>query len=400
MSPGAAGQIFPMLDGYDSVLAGDHPAWTRTILLHEYTHYVLRGGRRTPIPPWYDEGLSEFLAYTYLRDDTIVLGGSATFRLQALARGGPLPLDRLLGWDGTRPIPAHQFYATSWALVHHLNTSLELNRESRAFLERLAHAEDWRSAYGASFDRSLDDLEASLADHIALLQRGGLSGFAMELDEVAVPDVLSVQPVAPAEIAYRLGDMVRRAVIAYPESSAFDLRRARHLLEQALRSDPDHRRARAALAWTFAAEEDWERAFQEIIAAGGETSPDPQVALDRARIAALHAIASGAQDEHAIARSLLERAIALAPEHPEPPAALARLLAEEGSHGAAIDAFERARGLGAWSPPLDVALAREYGEVGERERAIALLRPVAASVHESVLAKEARRLLGELDAGG
>jgi FimV-like protein len=400
MSPGAAGVIYPMLDGYDAVLAGSQPAWTRTTLLHEYTHYVLLGGRRAPIPRWYNEGLSEFLAYTYVRENVVILGGSATSRLQVLARRPPLPLDRLFGWDASRPVDAHRFYATAWALTHHLNTSRELNRESRAFLERLARGEDWRTAYDASFDRPLAELEASLAEHIAALQRGALRGFSMDLRSVQVPDDFAVQPVAPADIAYRLGDLVRRVALAFPESDSFDRPRARQLFEQALRSDPDHRRARAALAWTLAAEERFERAAEEIRAAGGDASPDPRIALDRGRIAALEAVASGSADAHAAARALLERAVALAPEQPEPHAALARLLAAQASHPAAIAAFEQARALGAWSPPLEVALAREYREVGERERAIALLRPVAADPHESELAREARRLLAEIDAGG
>ena len=57
----------------------------------------------------------------------------------------------------------------------------------------------------------------------------------------------------------------------------------------------------------------------------------------------------------------------------------------------------RARELGAWSPPLDVDLARALIGTGERERAVRLLRVVAADPHGGEPAREARGLLTELD---
>ena len=88
----------------------------------------------------------------------------------------------------------------------------------------------------------------------------------------------------------------------------------------------------------------------------------------------------------------------MAPERPGAHAALAHHIASKGEHDAAIAAFERARRLGAWSPALDVALARQYREIGARQRAIDLLRPVAADLHSSEPAELARRLLAELEA--
>jgi tetratricopeptide (TPR) repeat protein len=390
----AAGVIYPRLDGYFSLLRGDHPAWTRQVLLHEYAHYVLRGDRRMAFPLWYDEGLSEFLAYMRLREDVIILGRTATSHMRQLHHWGPMPLAELFGLEGSAPVNLSQFYATAWALSHYLNTSKALNAQSRGLVRRLVRGDDWRSAFDASFEITLEELEASLALHIDYLERGGRRDFQLPLSALEVPNDFKVTEVPPAEIAYQLGMLVRR--ISGPEPEPKDLIHARALFELAVATDPEHRRAAAALAWTWAAAGRFEKARSHVGAAEGEASSDPRLALDLARIAALQASTSESEVANAEAKALLERAIALAPEQPDPHAELARHFIVMDERDAAISSFEHARKLGAWSPTLDVELARQYLEGGARKRAISLLQPVAADLHGGAPAKEAQELLEEL----
>lgn len=397
----ASGVLYPTLDGYDSALIGEDPDsadfWTRHTLLHEYAHYVLRGDRRTPLPRWYDEGLSEFLAYMGVRDDVILIGRAATPRLADLARRGPMPLAELFGLEPGQRVDLGRYYATAWALVHHLNTSKDLNRQSLAYVRRLVRGEDWRSAFDASFEPSLEALEASLAQHIAFLQRGGRRDFHLARSKVAVPAAPEPVEVSPAETAYQLGGLVRRIAEDSPDAPR-EIDRARQLFRRALELDPAHPRAEAALAWTLAARGRFEEASDALAVSGVEDSGDPDVALDVARVAALRARASGDPLAVSMARQRIERAIGLAPESPQAHAELARLLAATGRHDAAIAAFERARELGGWSARLEVDLAREYLKVGGSEHAIALLRPVARDDHAGEVAEEAQRLLDQAGA--
>lgn len=397
MPRGAAGVIYPTLHGYDSILGAAGPDfWTREVLLHEYSHYVLRGDRRgQSLPRWYDEGLSDFLAQTSRRDDLMILGRSSALRLRSLVRWGPLPLDDLLGFSGEEKLNVHQLYATSWALVHHINTHAELRGQARDYLRRVARGEPWRASFDASFAPSLAELEASLAEHIAFLERGGRLDFHLGLEKLEVSDEIELVPIAPSEVALRLGTVLRRVHEEWPDPS--DVRRARRLFSRALELDPDAAAARRGLAWADAAagRPVWMSEEVETVVA---TSTDAQLVLDAGEVAALRYEADPSEEADRSARTLLARAVELAPERAGAHAALARHLAAAGSGRQAVEAYERARELGAWSPRLDFRLAREYAALGQRDRAVALLRPVAAYVHSAELAEQARELIEELDA--
>lgn len=392
----AAGAMFEALPGYFAFLGDEDPQyWTRQVLLHEYTHAILRSGRRVAYPRWYDEGMAEFLASARFREDAVIVGATLTGRLRDLERFGRLPLEDLFEDELGERTDIFRFYATAWALVHLLNSSSDGRARLLAFVSRLTRGEDWRTAYAASFDRSLPELQAALDAHVARL-RGGLRldfHLARESLRPAEPPVETAVP--SAEIAYQLGSAMRQR---WEESADEDsLATARALFEQALERDSGHARARAALAWLHEREGDGDGSAALLSRAQDEAPDDPVVALEVGRIAALRAAQPGAPAGAArAARTALELAVRLDPARPESHAALARQLRAAGDLPAAIAAYERARELGAWSPPLDLELARSYLDAGAPGRAVALLRPLAAGEHRGRVTQEARRLLDQL----
>ncbi|MGH0031600.1 MAG: tetratricopeptide repeat protein [Myxococcota bacterium] len=385
---GASGVIYPWLDGYFSLLEGGHQAWTRHILLHEYAHFVLMGGRASALPRWYNEGLSEYLAYTVRRDDVVVIGRTSASRIDQIDRFGSVPLDQLFAPPGRWLRNRGAFYGTSWALLHHFNSSNELRPRSRAFVARLAKGVEWRAAFDASFDGDVESLEQSLAAHVAFLRRGGRRDFHLPIDRVDFQETFEPVAVPPAEIAYELGEVARR--ILGTELDHPYRRVPRALFAQAVAADAEHRRARAALAWCWAADGDFAEADFHLAHLGAGAPTDPVVALDLARVASLR----GAPD---VGR-LFQAAIELDPDSPNAYAALGRHQSATGAYPEAVGSMERARALGGWSPELDLDLARAYLEVQRREDALTLLRPVAADLHGGETAEEARELLAELEA--
>jgi len=393
-----AGVMMRRLPGYFAFLSADQPQFqTRRILFHEYSHYVLRRNRRIAYPRWYDEGLCDYLSSVRFRDDAVIVGAALTDRLGELTRSGVMPLAELFGGEG-EPGGAtlSSLYASSWALVHYLNSSPDGRSRLNRFASRLARGEEWRSAYAASFDVDLEALQATVAEHVHHLERGVRFDHDIRVDSLEVPEMWAEAPVEPAEVAYQLGTMAR--LRGEPTGDPDSLATACAFFEQSIATDASHARARAALAWSRAVDKDWEASAALLEQAQREAPSDAVVALEAGRVQLLRAAREGAGSAEAeAARATLERAVQLGPDLPEAHAALARAYVALGREPRrAIAAFERARGLGAWYPPLEVELARQYLLVGEPRRAEALLAPVAADALGGDTSTEARRMLDEI----
>ncbi len=391
----AAGILLPALGGYFAILDAEGPLYqTQRILFHEYVHYALRSGRHLPYPPWYDEGTSEFLATANFRDGAVIVGAPPSGWLASLEALGPLPLETL--FESPARVEVWRFYATAWALVHHLNASGEGRARLHRFAGRLARGEDWRAAYAESFDASLAELEADLAAHVAALQRGARLDYHLRADALSPESEWALQAVPPAEIDYQLATIARNRAQLTGDSHSRAMARA--LYARAIAADPEHARARAGLAVALAPDGNLAEAAALLERALGDAPRDPAVQLEAGLVHAARA----AEDDAARAEAAraFERAVALGPDLPETHDALGRFLASSGEPLAAIPALERARALGGWSPELDLELARAHLAAGERARAVELLRPVAADVHAGRAAREARRLLDGLPEDG
>jgi len=395
----ADGIMMPSLSGYFAIVSAENPGFrfaTRHVLLHEYVHAVVRRNRRIAYPRWYDEGFCEFLGSAHFRDDGVISGAAPTGRLESLSRSGFMPLVRLFSEDTTSRKEVHRFYASSWALVHYLNTAAEKSAQLAHFVSRLSRGESWRGAFAAAFEQPLDSLQAEVEAHVARLQKGARFDFSLRMDSLTIPTERSEEVLTAAEISYQLGGLAR--TMGEETERRNDLKLAENLFRQALRRDPDDARARAALGWIHAKHENW-IAAESLVRAAMQASPDdPVVVLDAARVYALRTAASPAAGDTAQrARATLLRAVELAPNSARAHEAMARFYAAtDDDPQRAIAEFERARKLGEWSPSLDVDLATQLLRVGDSEDAEPLLVAVAADVHGGDTADQARRMLESL----
>jgi len=91
------------------------------IILHEYTHFVLRNGTVRAYPFWYDEGLAELMSSARTYENLIAIGEIPKVRIPAFQYGTWLPIDKVVSAPGSiRRDEVHMLYAESWALVHYL----------------------------------------------------------------------------------------------------------------------------------------------------------------------------------------------------------------------------------------------------------------------------------------
>jgi len=123
---------------------GDADRWFAVhVILHEYTHYYLSSQFAGEYPPWFDEGLAEFMSYAkFDGKDKVVLQLSR--ELMDEARDGDwIPFERLLKIDHYSPeyqshklMPA--FYAQAWLTVHYgLIENRDFGRQMIAYLNQL-----------------------------------------------------------------------------------------------------------------------------------------------------------------------------------------------------------------------------------------------------------------------
>ena len=133
---------------------------------HEYAHFVQHAAG-FKLPPWLDEGLSDFFSTFRITSGGCRLGGVLTSRMQALSHRKWLPFAQLLALPETAPLfqeraAAEIFYAESWALTDMLVSSPEYAPHFRELLRNLNSGTPSARALTAIYGKSLDGIESDL----------------------------------------------------------------------------------------------------------------------------------------------------------------------------------------------------------------------------------------------
>ena len=393
---GIAGWTLPTLDGqFCTVAVERNRSATRSTLYHEYTHVLVRRGRRAPAPPWYDEGLASFFETLDRRGDSVVVGAAAGSDVALLASGGALPLGELFEGDiwgqGGRRVGA--FYATSWGLSHYLLLSPSGRREMSRLVEELARGEPPAEAQSRAFGRSTAVLEAELRKHVSLLARGVPGEVLLDAREIARPEVGPPRRLAPGEAACALGRLA--LAMSGEEDEGSERALADQLLETAVGATDSSARCEAAVAEARALRGDTDGAASAASGALARAPNDPEVRVRAGRVELARARGSKGP-EAAAARAAAEASFRAALALDEASASawfgLGQSLEQAGDREGARTALETARRYG-WSARLDLALGKLELAAGHSERAFALLHPLAQDPHGGPASDEAVQLL-------
>lgn len=146
------------------------------VFRHELTHRLLRQ-RLSNVPLWLDEGLAEYLAQVYAKDDRVYLGGLSNRLVRRnermRSREHPvwtlvIPLLPLLDGHVFLDIP-DDAYLSAWALVHYLaNGAADHAERFRRFLDAIGSGKPATAAleehYGA-----LSGLDQSYRAHFSAM---------------------------------------------------------------------------------------------------------------------------------------------------------------------------------------------------------------------------------------
>ncbi len=172
---GAAGYFRHRENAVDIVIDASDTEKSLEKVYVEFVHFALEHEATRSFPPWYTEGVAEFLSTTRISQGAVWLGDISVEQATWLHYASPLPLRLVMtvsdirGWS--EPARA-RFRAQSWALVHFFNTAHLAGFPPRsqdavrflAFVERgMDPDQACREAFGTDFKGLEDDFLRYLA---------------------------------------------------------------------------------------------------------------------------------------------------------------------------------------------------------------------------------------------
>ncbi len=398
LGQGVAGWAHITLDGaFSAILARPDYAATRSTLFHEYTHVLLRRGRRAPLPPWYDEGVASFFGTWYARDSVVVVGAPSDAAVTRVRSLSPLSLDEL--FQGFRLARNGQdiadFYATSWALSHYLLLTPRGRSEMTRFVDELSRGNQPEQALRVAFGRSRSELESELNQHVAHLARRVVSEVVFEIDALDIYPAGRVAPLPTVDAARELGRMALQRARA--GGDARDRALAKRLFEISASQQPPSARLEAEFSQALALSGRMQEAMAKIREALARAPNDPQVQLGAGRVelARAEAAESGkAASALDAAEAHYRKSLALDPGSASAWFGLGRVLRQAARPDEARSALQNSRHLG-WSSRLDLAIGELELESGRSDEAFELLWPLVQYPHGGHVRDEASRLLEE-----
>jgi tetratricopeptide (TPR) repeat protein len=363
---------------------GDQPGDGRTLIYHEYLHYVMNNNY-TALPLWLHEGLAEYYSTFQVSSQEAEIGQPVTAHVLWLRQHEAIPLATLFAVHEHSPEYNETsrrggFYAESWALVHYLLSGNPERRQQAAEYLRLARTgmpldQIFARTFGADPAPLERELRAYLRRHVFAVTRVPIrseANLAME-----------AKPMARADVLTRLGELL---------TNLGDDRRAEaeEHFRAALAAQPENGLALAGLGFL-------EERAEHPVAARPYYEQAAKLAPDDVTVQYLYArnlLEDPGPDSLRRARAALARAVALRPEFGE---AWARLgytyQSEETLPPAAIQAMETAHRL--LPSRMDVAhnLAVAYARTGQTAKAEALIERVLAPQAKPEEVADAREAL-------
>ena len=139
-----------------------------SVLYHEYAHHFMVGLSSRTFPRWFVEGFAEFFgSVRFDSDGSIKLGIPTRARAEELAYARPVPIRRLLDFDGgaSEPTSSYEsFYGQSWLLFHYLQMEPERAGQLVKYQQLLASGATALEAAERAFG-DLDKLEQDLESY-------------------------------------------------------------------------------------------------------------------------------------------------------------------------------------------------------------------------------------------
>ena len=143
------------------------------------------------------------------------------------------------------------FYAQSWALTHYLLLGdSERRRQLEHYVTAIGNGVPEQEAFRSIFGSDLEQLEREVRNHL----RSPRFPYLESETAVDVDSSMSIHEMSPADVLYRLGELLSIQSPERPEVGTY--------FEAALEADPKHSQTLTAVALSAENRADWETAAE------------------------------------------------------------------------------------------------------------------------------------------
>lgn len=161
------------IKGYET--DSDESNYAKSTLMHEYVHYAM-ANTFTPgfYPPWYSEGIAEYLSTFQHDKDKITVGNLDAFRVSHRSRRsikiGKLDIEELFKTKSLNVKPKtkseklefHEFYDRALAVMHYFSSSEENQRKMERYVKLINAGYEVDIAFKKAFECSFAELELEI----------------------------------------------------------------------------------------------------------------------------------------------------------------------------------------------------------------------------------------------
>lgn len=388
---GGSFAIIPRLDNQ-----GSEVSESERTLFHEYAHHFMYGSSSVAVPRWLSEGFAEFYSTAkFDKDGSIGLGLPAAHRGMELAYAINVPLERLVdtqAYLAKKSKDYDEFYGKSWALFHYLRFAPERAGQMDKYLSLIFSGTKEIDAARQAFG----DLKAMEKDLDKYIHKSRLSYFKVSPSVLKTGDI-AVTPLDPGEAA--IMPLLIRSKRGVSDEQA------KELVPEVRAVAAQYPANATVLSELAEAEFDAENDAAAIAAADRAISLAPDnvnALLQKAYAMARQAQNSDGSDPKiwSKVRAQFVKVNKVENDHPIPLVRYYMTYLENGDEPPelAVLGLERALELAPFDEGVRMMVAQQQIGDGRPEAAIATLRPLAYSPHESGLTEAALKMIEDAKA--
>ncbi len=188
---------------------------SKSVIFHEYIHYVtsLRSGR--PLPIWFREGIADYLSTVRFdsEDDRVAyLGNIIRYHIENIRNMKWLPIEEVLkttqlNWKSQRD--TYRMYSQGWLLTHYCMNNEKKKKQLFDYLAMVLGGVSIDEAFQESFGMSYKKMDKVLRKY-SRKKRFNYGNLIISQDHL-VSDIV-VEKMEPSDVLYQIGDVLLNVV--------------------------------------------------------------------------------------------------------------------------------------------------------------------------------------------
>ncbi len=188
---------------------------SKSVLFHEYVHYVtsLRSGR--PLPIWFREGIAEYLStvrFDRKKDRLAYVGNIVGYHIDNIRHMKWMPVEELLkttslDWNASRK--TYRVYSQGWLLTHYCFRDDKRKKQLLEYLSLQLNGEPIDDAFSKAFNMTYAEMDNELRKHF---NKQRFEYGALKIAKSQLKSDLTVRKIDASEMLFEVGDVLLNVI--------------------------------------------------------------------------------------------------------------------------------------------------------------------------------------------